>query len=197
MNAELENLREHAKVMLAALPLFALLAGCELRRGAAPQSAPVQGAAPAAPKGSGAPAPLERQVLDLTNRARAQARTCGRERFGAAPPLKWNADLAQAARRYAGQMARQNFFAHQGPSGATPWDRIRAAGYGDFRLAGENLAGGTRTPQETVQGWLNSPGHCANLMEPGFRELGVGYAQNPDSTYRLYWVQEFGSRSLF
>lgn len=168
------------KVVHVVLPLLALLTSQQVIAQAQPNS--------------GQPTDRERQILDLTNQARAQARTCGKEQFGAAPPLTWNAQLGQAAEQYAARMAKQNFFAHQSPSGSTPWDRIKAAGYRDFKMAGENLAAGTRTPQETVQGWLNSPHHCANLMQPGFRELGVGYAENSDSKYHSYWVQEFGTK---
>ncbi|MBB6099024.1 uncharacterized protein YkwD [Deinobacterium chartae] len=136
----------------------------------------------------------ERQVFELTNQARAQARTCGDEHFPAAPPLEWNATLARAAAAHARDMAEKGYFAHESPDGKTPFDRIRTAGY-RFMSAGENLAAGTRTPQQTVQGWLRSPGHCAVLMNRTLRELGVAYLRAPRSEYRTYWVQNFGSRS--
>jgi uncharacterized protein YkwD len=75
--------------------------------------------------------------------------------------------------------------------GSTPADRATRAGY-PWRLVGENIASGNRTPQEAVQAWLDSPGHCANLMNPGFTEMGAAYAIDPHSENQTpYWTQVF------
>ena len=73
--------------------------------------------------------------------------------------------------------------------GVIAWMRDRAlrAGY-KWRTIGENIASGQRTAQEAVQGWLDSPGHCANIMNAAFAEMGVGYAVNP-ARGTLYWTQ--------
>jgi uncharacterized protein YkwD len=84
-------------------------------------------------------------------------------------------------------MAVHNYFEHQDLSGRTPADRVRAVGYRE-KLVGENIAFGPRTAEEVVQGWLDSPAHCENIMDPRFAEMGIAYA--PGHAKRgLYWVQ--------
>ncbi|GGK30598.1 hypothetical protein GCM10008955_25480 [Deinococcus malanensis] len=129
-------------------------------------------------------------MLSLTNAARAQARTCGETTHAAAPALSANAQLAQAAQAHASDMAARNYFSHTSQDGRTMADRITAAGY-RWSTIGENIAAGQTTPEEVVSGWLSSPGHCRNIMNPAFRELGVGYVQG--GSYRHYWVQNFGA----
>ncbi len=131
------------------------------------------------------------QVLQLVNAARAQARNCGATSFAAAPALTLNAQLAQAAQGHASDMATQNYFSHTSKDGRTFVQRIAATGYA-FRTIGENIAAGQSTPQQVVAGWLQSEGHCRNIMNPSFRELGVGYATG--GSYGYYWVQDFGAR---
>ena len=92
---------------------------------------------------------------------------------------------------HAVDMATQNYFSHTSLDGRSPWDRIDEAGYPHFG-AGENIAAGQRTAEDVVTAWLNSPGHCRNIMNPSFDELGVGYAYDAASTYQRYWVQNFG-----
>jgi uncharacterized protein YkwD len=59
-------------------------------------------------------------------------------------------------------------------------------------MVGENLATGIMTPEEAVSGWLHSPHHCANLMEPRFTQMGVAFAVNERDEAGVYWTQEFG-----
>lgn len=140
------------------------------------------------------PAPdVVAEVVRLTNEARAQARMCGSESFPAVGPVVAQSQLAAAAQGHAEDMATQDYFSHDSLDGRTPWDRIRATGY-VFTTAGENIAAGYPTPEQVVQGWLESPGHCSNIMNGRFRELGVGHATSSTSRYRVYWVQNFGSR---
>lgn len=134
-----------------------------------------------------------RRILQLTNQARAKGAVCGSQRFPPAPPLTWNARLYQAALAHAKRMASADFFDHTDPaSGSSVWDRMIRAGYAPS-TSGENIAAGDYSPESTVQAWLKSPGHCANIMSPDFREFGAAYATNPKSEWGIYWVQVFGS----
>lgn len=135
----------------------------------------------------------EGEVLALVNRARAAGRTCGTTYHPAVPALTANAALAAAARAHSADMAANGYFSHTGLDGSTPWDRMRAVGY-VHTAAGENIAAGQTGPAEVMAAWLGSPGHCANVMSPAFRELGVGYAHATGSPYGHYWTQDFGSR---
>ena len=133
-----------------------------------------------------------RRVLDLVNRARSQARTCGSKSFGAAKPVRWNDKLAAAGRAHADDMARKNYFSHDGRDGSTPAQRVTRAGY-RYRTTGENIAAGQMDPEGAVAGWIKSPPHCANLMNGAFTEMGVGFAVNDKSEMGVYWAQEFGT----
>lgn len=133
------------------------------------------------------------RVLELTNAARAQARTCGTTSYAATSPLAYNPQLEKAAQGHASDMAGKTYFSHTSQDGRTFAQRITATGY-TWRTVAENIAAGQATPESVVSGWLQSPGHCANIMNPALRELGVGYAYNGNSTYRHYWVQDFGAR---
>jgi uncharacterized protein YkwD len=131
-------------------------------------------------------------ILKLVNAARAKARTCGDRKFAAASPLAWNAVLGDAAFVHSRDMANQNYFSHEGKDGSQPGDRARRAGY-KWRRIGENIATGQGSPQEVVAGWLSSPGHCVNIMNRDFTEMGAAYAVNSDSDTTIYWTQVFGT----
>lgn len=132
------------------------------------------------------------QVLQMINTARAHARQCGSQYFAAAAPLGWNATLGSTAESHSRAMANGNFFAHVGQDGYTPGDRAEIAGYAG-RQVGENIAAGLGSARKVVDGWLASPGHCANLMNPQFSELGAGYAVDPKSDAGIYWTAVFGA----
>jgi hypothetical protein len=100
-------------------------------------------------------------------------------------------------------MVEHDFLDHVGRySGSRLKDRARQAGYGHGVLLGENLARGQRTAEEAIQGWMSSPGHRANLLHPGFREIGVacleGRVTGPDGRAyaAIYWTQNFGAPYL-
>ncbi|EYB68512.1 hypothetical protein DEIPH_ctg021orf0022 [Deinococcus phoenicis] len=80
------------------------------------------------------------------------------------------------------------------PEGQGVRERAEAASYTGWQELGKNLAAGAATPAEAVQDWLDSPGHCQTLMDPKFRELGVGSVAAPGSPYARSWVQNFGTR---
>jgi uncharacterized protein YkwD len=88
-------------------------------------------------------------------------------------------------------MAEQNYFAHESPNGDTLADRARAAGFAGCAM-GENIAQGQDTPEEVVQGWMDSDGHCANILSGSFDSLGVGFFDDPGAETRQLWVQNFG-----
>jgi Cysteine-rich secretory protein family len=133
-----------------------------------------------------------REVLKLTNAARAEPRTCGNERFPAASPLEWNDRLAAAARAHSSDMATRNYFRHAGQGGSQVSDRASRAGYA-WRRVGENIATGQGSAKQVVSAWLASPEHCANIMNRGLAEMGAAYAVNPDSDTGIYWTQVFGT----
>lgn len=135
-----------------------------------------------------------RTILEASNAARATGHTCGDTYFPPAPPLAWDQSLGQAALAHSRDMADKRYFSHQGSDNTNAGDRARQAGY-PWQRIGENIAAGLGTPEEAVVGWLGSPPHCANLMDPGFTEMGAAYAINPKSkTQRAYWTQVFGKR---
>lgn len=133
------------------------------------------------------------RVLALTNAARAQGQTCGTTAFPAVGALSYNTQLEQAAQAHAADMAAKNYFSHTSQDGRDFSARITATGYTWYTI-GENIAAGQTTPEDVVAGWLRSEGHCRNIMNASFKELGVGYAANSASSYRTYWVQDFGAR---
>ena len=151
-------------------------------------------ALPAAPSVTRAPVPtpalspsLATRALQLVNDVRARGTHCGDELFGPAPPVALSGTLANVALGHANDMAEKNYFEHVDPAGQSPADRVRAVGYSE-KLVGENIAYGPKSVDEVVQGWLDSPGHCENIMDPRFVEMGIGLA--PGHVKRgLYWVQ--------
>jgi uncharacterized protein YkwD len=130
---------------------------------------------------------LATRALQLVNDVRARGTHCGDELFGPAPPVTLSGTLANVALGHANDMAEKNYFEHVDPAGQSPADRVRAVGYSE-KLVGENIAYGPKSVEEVVQGWLDSPGHCENIMDPRFVEMGIGLA--PGQVKRgLYWVQ--------
>ena len=133
-----------------------------------------------------------RQVLKLANAARSQTRACGKEHYGAAPPLEWNAQLAAAAIAHSRDMAKRNYFAHRGRDGTLVADRAVRAGY-DWARIGENIAAGQGSAEQAVASWLASPVHCANLMRPDYTQMGAAYVTNAASDTGIYWTQVLGA----
>jgi uncharacterized protein YkwD len=131
------------------------------------------------------------RVVELVNEARSRERRCGSERFSAVPPLAISRQLTDAAEGHARDMLRRKFFDHRGSNGSQPKDRVLRAGY-QPRISGENIALGPESAEEVVAGWLASPGHCANIMEPRFQEIGVGLGTGKKRG-QIYWVQTFGA----
>jgi uncharacterized protein YkwD len=147
----------------------------------------VLAAAYVVPASSQAPV-LATRALQLVNEVRARGTRCGERSFAPAPPVRLSETLAGVAFGHAADMAQHNYFEHQDLAGRSPAERVRAVGYQE-KLVGENIAYGPKSAEEVVRGWLDSPGHCENIMDPRFAEMGIAYAAGRASRHGLYWVQ--------
>lgn len=103
--------------------------------------------------------------------------------------LRIDVRLRSAARAHSVDMHRRDYFDHNSPDGRTPWDRIKAAGYAD--PGAENIAKGYATAQAVVQGWMNSPGHRANILNCKLTAVGIGVEFGAGGPW---WTQDFGYR---
>lgn len=138
-------------------------------------------------------AEFEAQILAEVNKRRVAGASCGAMgTFAAVPPLVMHPQLQSAARKHSKDMATNNFFAHDNLAGLSPFDRMKAEGYKGGTM-GENIAAGNATAAITMDQWMKSDGHCANIMNKSYTQLGVGYFYNASSTYRHYWTQNFGA----
>ncbi len=119
---------------------------------------------------------FEQQVVELTNQERTAQ---GLE------PLKVDTELSKVAREKSRDMAANNYFSHDSPNYGSPFDMMKQFGIA-YQTAGENIARGQRTPQQVVDGWMNSEGHRENIMNPNFTHIGVGYVEQGN-----HWTQQF------
>ncbi|MDD4773277.1 MAG: CAP domain-containing protein [Eubacteriales bacterium] len=134
-------------------------------------------AAPApAPAANSSVSDIEREVTQLVNVIRAE------NGLGA---LTIDETLSQTARAKAVDMAQNNYFSHTSPTYGSPFDMMKQFGV-DYNTAGENIAKGYSTAQAVVDGWMNSPGHRANILNASFTHTGVGYTDNGN-----HWAQMF------
>jgi len=133
--------------------------------------------------------------LAAVNQARSVNRICGTTPFGPAPPVSWSDNIAMAAFLHSEDMALNNFFSHTGADGSTPGQRISRQGY-PWWTYGENIAVGYPAVSSVIQGWLGSEGHCRNLMNPTFTEIGAGYAIGPfgGNPAARYWTFDLADR---
>lgn len=123
-------------------------------------------------------------MVEMVNQARSQARKCGGKHYAAAPPLRLNDRLQSAAQKHADDMANKGYFSHTSQDGRSPYQRMEQEGYAFWRAA-ENIAYGQRSVASVIHRWLNSAGHCANIMDAEVSEMGMAQSG-------LYWVQTFG-----
>lgn len=122
---------------------------------------------------------FEKEVIRLTN---IQRKNAGLPAFGE------NTQLSKVARMKSQDMANKGYFSHQSPTYGSPFQMMQTFGL-RFSAAAENIAYGQRTPQEVVNGWMNSPGHRANILSRSCTQIGVGMAKNKSGT--PYWTQMF------
>ena len=147
----------------------------------------------------------QQALLDALNKERAETRTCGeRGTFPPAPALSWSPVLYNSALEHVTDLAYSDTFAHDGSG--TKYDitgqgkpskfyeRIVANGYTNYYTVGENIAGGQRSVDEVMKAWMKSPGHCANIMKSTYTQVGIAIIIKGDSTYQIYWGQNFGSK---
>lgn len=137
---------------------------------------------------------MEGEILRLVNDVRAKGATCGGVYKPPVGSLQWNQQLTNAAENHSRDMADKNYFSHTSLNGRTFVNRITSAGYTGYRTLGENIAAGYGNANDVMKGWMNSPGHCNNIMNPSFKDIGIGYAYNSASSYKNYWTQDFGAK---
>ncbi len=121
------------------------------------------------------------RMLTLMNKARLKGRYCGSTWYPAAGRLNWNDKLEEAAKEHSIDMNENNFFSHKGSNGRYVDDRLYTQHY-FWKACGENVAYGMLYEDEAMKEWLNSPGHCANIMNPAYTEMGAWVTG-------LYWTQ--------
>jgi len=139
------------------------------------------------------PAPtFEQEMLSAVNTARAKARKCGSTNMPAVAALTWNGKLQQAAFAHSSNMANYDFFSHTGLDGKGVSQRVSDEGY-NWRAVGENIAAGQPDVTAVMSGWLQSPGHCSNIMSANFTEMGAAVVTNNSASYRIYWTQVFAA----
>ncbi|TFJ91343.1 CAP domain-containing protein [Lentibacillus salicampi] len=119
---------------------------------------------------------FEQQVVELTNQERTAQ---------GLDPLKVDTELSKVAREKSRDMAANNYFSHDSPTYGSPFDMMKQYGI-SYQTAGENIARGQRTPEQVVNGWMNSEGHRENIMNPNFTHIGVGYVEQGN-----HWTQQF------
>jgi uncharacterized protein YkwD len=130
---------------------------------------------------------LQQLMLDEVNAIRVKGCRCPDGKwYPPAPALKWDKQLEQAAQAHADDMVRRGFFSHVNPDGVGFSERVEAAGY-PWMVIGENIANGYTSVRETVDAWRYSKGHCTNLMNQEFRDMGAAKANQ-------FWVQELGAK---
>ena len=162
------------------LPLASLLFGC--------QPAPTEIVIPPSPSPTVQAAtpqvPLEPALLDSMETQIRQQINAVRQSHGLGP-LQPNNSLAQVARNHSQQMASRGFFDHTDHRGEGAFERVQSAGI-PFRLVAENLFMSENAPQPValaVKGWMNSPGHRANILRAGLTHTGVGIFKKGDTYY--------------
>ncbi|MEV4448939.1 CAP domain-containing protein [Streptomyces mirabilis] len=145
--------------------------------------------APATPKATASASPSTAGTTAPASAAVARVLTLVNSERGkvGCSPLTLNAKLSKAAQDHSADMASHQNMSHTGSDGSDPGQRITTAGY-TWSAYGENVAFGYSTPEEVMAGWMSSPGHKRNILDCGFKEIGVGLAQ-PGS----YWTQDFGT----
>ena len=125
-------------------------------------------------------------LLKLVNEQRAVGCRCGKIKMPAVQVLVWSDVIASASSNHSKDMNRRSFFSHTSSNGNSLGDRFNAVGY-KWMLIGENIAMGQRDEYEVVNSWLKSPGHCMNLMNADFKEMGAAREGK-------YWTQDFGKK---
>ncbi len=135
----------------------------------------------------------KKTLLELVNAIRKNGCNCGDEYMPPVPKLSWNKKLEAAAQEHSIDMALNNFFSHTGSDGSSAGDRLLAHGY-KWSMWGENIYYETgyspdAPASNAFNAWLNSPGHCKNMMDASFTEMGASKSITKDGV--AYWTQDF------
>ena len=128
---------------------------------------------------------LAKNFLLQVNQLRNKARNCGNKYFPVAPPLRLDDKLNFVALQHSMDMSGHNFLDHISSNGDTLVKRLLKADYA-WRAIAENIAHNQRSTSEVLKDWLNSPGHCSNLMSPDYRFMGIAQVN-------WYWTQVFAT----
>jgi uncharacterized protein YkwD len=195
-----KNILKNKSYLLIAI--FLTLSACD---GTSGTNVTVAGTKKDAPKINSS----QEELLNAINKARSESRDCypndpNRGKVGPVPPLYWDNELYASALEHSTDLAFSNTFSHYGSgtkyditgdgSPSTFYERIVANGYSNYYSVGENIAGGQESIEEVMEAWLKSPGHCANIMSDKYTDIGVAIITKEDSTYGIYWTQNFGSK---
>ncbi|CCQ95148.1 SCP-like protein [[Clostridium] ultunense Esp] len=121
---------------------------------------------------------IEMEVVRLVNIERQKA---------GLTPLTYSEELSKVARAKSQDMSNKNYFSHTSPTYGDPFSMMRSFGI-QYKTAGENIAKGYSSAKSVVNGWMNSSGHRANILNPSFGTIGVGYVKANGTTY---WTQMF------
>ncbi|SFV61691.1 Transporter [hydrothermal vent metagenome] len=152
----------------------------------------------------------QEEFLDAINKVRSTPRDCypddpTRGFMKATHPLTWNNELYASALEHSTDLANSDTFSHLGSG--TEYDitgngkpskffeRIVANGYKYYYSVGENIAGGQTNLEDVMDAWLKSPEHCTNIMKDVYDEVGMAVVLKEDSTYGVYWTQNFGTKT--
>jgi uncharacterized protein YkwD len=133
------------------------------------------------------------EALQIINSYRAKGASCGSAgTYGPTSPLSWNSALIAAATRHTEDMVKNNFVSHIGSDGSDPGLRMIQAGY-LLTWWGENIFVGPATAQTAVAWWMGSPGHCANIMNPRYKDVGLACVRGTASNaWPSYWTMDVG-----
>jgi uncharacterized protein YkwD len=133
------------------------------------------------------PAKWRDDMLKEVNALRQKGCKCpDGKNYPPAPLLKRNSKLDKSANAHAADMKRRDFFSHTGSDGSSFSDRFTRAGY-EWSNAAENIAYNYTSVSAVVKGWRESAGHCHNMMNPKYKEIGSGKVG-------AYWVQDLGTQ---
>lgn len=133
-------------------------------------------------------AAFETEVVRLFNERRAAGATCGiYGEFAAASALTMHTNVQQAARCHSVDMWENTTMSHTGSDGSSLGQRLNREGYSGWSAAAENVARGQSTPEAVVTAWMRSDGHCRNIMNASYRDVGIGFVNR-------YWTAKFGRK---
>lgn len=121
---------------------------------------------------------IEQQVLDLVNKERTA---------NGLSTLILNVEVSKVAQMKSEDMRDKNYFSHTSPTYGSPFDMLKKFNV-NYTYAGENIAKGQKTPEAVVNAWMNSEGHRANILNPNYTQMGIGYALKGSTPY---WTQMF------